>query len=187
MDQKQKAKAREAEDANAQAEQPAPNGEQPVDGAGDNAPQVDVEKLRGEVDHFRDGWQRERAEFQNYKRRVERETRESYQNATLDVLKSVLPIIDDFERAMTNVPATLAADSWVQGVTLIQKKFSHMLKEYNVAALDPLGEPFDPNRHQALGVDEETDIESGHVSSVLQKGYVAGESVLRPAIVKVAR
>lgn len=184
MDQKQKADAAEAK---AEAAQTPVDGEQAAEQAGYAPPVADVEKMREELERFRDGWQRERAEFQNYKRRVERETRDSYQNATLDVLKGVLPIIDDFERAMTNVPPALASDSWVQGVTLIQKKFSQMLNEYHVTPIDPLGEPFDPNRHQALGVDEDTEVESGNVSTVLQKGYLAGESVLRPAIVKVAR
>jgi molecular chaperone GrpE len=183
VNQKQKA---EAKDEKAEATQAAADAQQPAD-ASTEAPAVDIEKMREELERYRDGWLRERAEFQNYKRRIERETRDSYQNATLDVLKGILPIIDDFERAMSNVPPALASDSWAQGVTLIQKKFSQMLNEYHVTPIDPLGEPFDPNRHQALGVDETTEVESGHVSSVLQKGYLAGESVLRPAIVKVAR
>ena len=184
MDQKEKTSAKDAPETEAQT---GPNSEAP---AAANAPDGDVsaeiEKLRRDAQHNLEGWQRTLAEFQNYKRRTERETRESYQNATFDVLKSLLPIVDDFERAMNNVPDSLQAEPWLQGVTLIQRKFTQLLNEFNVAAIDPVGEPFDPKRHEAIGVDESAEVESGHVSAVLQKGYVAGEQVLRPAVVKIA-
>ena len=183
MDQKEQTSAKDAPENEAQT---GPNSETPAATAPDGGASAEVEKLRRDAQHNLEGWQRTLAEFQNYKRRTERETRESYQNATFDVLKSLLPIVDDFERAMTNVPESLQAEPWLQGVTLIQRKFAQLLNEFNVATIDPVGEPFDPKRHEAIGVDESTDVESGHVSAVLQKGYVAGEQVLRPAVVKVA-
>ena len=107
--------------------------------------------------------------------------------ATFDVLKNLLPIVDDFERAMNNVPESLRNEAWLEGISLIQRKFIRVLEDYDVTAVDPVGEPFDPNLHQAVGADETTDVESGHVTETLQKGYVSGDRVLRPAMVKVAR
>ncbi len=183
MDQKEKTSANDAPDK----AQPGPTSETPTEAGTPNGDaSAELEKVRRDAQNNLEGWQRTLAEFQNYKRRTERETRESYQNASNDVLKSLLPIIDDFERAMTNVPEPLQAEPWLQGVTLIQRKFTHLLNEFNVTQIDPVGELFDPKRHEAIGVDESTEVESGHVSTVLQKGYVAGEQVLRPAIVKVA-
>jgi molecular chaperone GrpE len=133
-----------------------------------------------------EGWQRTLAEFQNYKRRTERDLKDSYQNASLDVLKNLLPIIDDFERAMSNVPESIQGQSWLEGITLIQRKFNKLLEDNNVQSIDPVGDVFDPNLHQAIGHEEAEGIESGHVTTTLQRGYVSGDRVLRPAIVKVA-
>jgi molecular chaperone GrpE len=133
-----------------------------------------------------DGWQRARAEFANYKKRNERERRELFQRATLDTLKSLLPIIDDFDRAFQNVPEAINEDPWIGGVSMIQRKFTTLLEQYEIEAIDPTSSPFDPNLHQAIGAEESDEVESGHVIETLQKGYRAGEQVLRLALVKVA-
>lgn len=133
-----------------------------------------------------DGWQRERADFSNYKRRIERELAEARQNATNATLKSLLPVLDDYELALANQPAQLADDAWVEGIIAIQRKFLKILEDYGVEVMDPVGEEFDPTRHEAIGVDTETDAESGTVTQTLQKGYINGDKVLRSALVKVA-
>lgn len=133
-----------------------------------------------------DGWQRARAEFANYKKRNERERRELFQRAALDTLKSLLPIIDDFDRAFESVPEAISEDPWIGGVSMIQRKFATLLEQYEVEAIDPTGGPFDPNLHQAIGAEDSDEVESGHVIETLQKGYRAGEQVLRLALVKVA-
>lgn len=148
---------------------------------------AELENARQEAKKNLEGWQRSMAEFQNYKKRVEREMKDSYQNASTDVIKSVLPIIDDFERAMSNLPEHLKSEAWLEGVSLIQRKFGRLLEEYHVDVLDPVGQLFDPNQHQAIGMEESTEVESGHVTSTLQRGYAVGDRVLRPAIVKVAQ
>ena len=134
-----------------------------------------------------DGWQRARAEFANYKKRVERELKDSRQAGAYDVLIEMLPIIDDFERAMSNVPEDIQENPWMDGISLIQRKFAKLLEAHDVDVIDPVGELFDPNRHEAVGMDDTDDIESGHVTTTLQKGYIAGERVLRPALVRVAQ
>jgi molecular chaperone GrpE len=122
--------------------------------------------LEKKAKEYMDGWMRERADFANYKKRVENQLRDSAQNAAVDALVTLLPVIDDFERAMSNVPPELAGNPWT--------------------ILDPVGEVFDPSRHEAVGMEDSSEVESGHVTVTLQKGYVHGERVLRPAMVKIA-
>jgi molecular chaperone GrpE len=154
------------------------------DGVGAQSSELDV--LRRESMANLEGWQRTLAEFQNYKKRTERETRDTYQNATLDALKNLLPIIDDFERAMANLPEAVEGQTWLSGISLIHRKFMKLLEDYNITMVDPVGEVFDPNRHQAIGTVESSEVESGHVAETLQKGFISGDRVLRPAVVKVA-
>ncbi|GIL12789.1 MAG: protein GrpE [Chloroflexota bacterium] len=140
-----------------------------------------------QAQEYLDGWQRERAEFSNYRRRMEQQLKESYQNASLEMLKNILPIIDDFERAMSSAPEGLEDQPWFNGVMLIYRKFQKLLDDQGVTAMDPVGEAFDPNRHEAIGTDDAADGQSGHVTVTLQKGYAHGDRILRPAVVRVAR
>lgn len=133
-----------------------------------------------------DGWQRARAEFANYKKRTERERRDLFQRGALDTLQALLPIIDDFDRAFESVPEALSGDPWVDGVSMIQRSFANLLETIEVEQINPTGEPFDPNLHQAIGAEDSDEVESGHVIETLQKGYRAGDKVLRLALVKVA-
>jgi len=146
-----------------------------------------IEALQVQVTQFREGWQRERAEFANFKRRIERETKDTYQNASADVLIGVLPIIDDFERALNNVPDDLKDHPWLSGTRMIQRKFVKMLEEFGVTTVDPTGDTFDPNLHQAIGTDDAGDGESGRVTKTELKGYVVVDRVLRPALVRVSK
>lgn len=142
--------------------------------------------VRAEAAKNMEGWQRTLAEFQNYKRRVEREQRDVRRRAALDTITKILPIIDDFERAMNNVPEELEDHSWASGVALIQNKFKKLLEEYDVEPIDPVGEVFDPNLHQAVSRDDSDEVDSEHVIETLQKGYISGDVLLRPALVRIA-
>jgi molecular chaperone GrpE len=145
-----------------------------------------ITELEAEVEKNKQGWQRTLAEFQNYKRRTEREQTQLHQKIKSDVLAQVLPIIDDFERAMANLPDTLKDEPWLDGIRLIQDKFVKHLAENNVTTIDPTGDAFDPTLHQAIARDDSDTVESGHVIETLQKGYIVGETLLRPALVRVA-
>jgi molecular chaperone GrpE len=136
-------------------------------------------------DYF-EGWQRERADFSNYKKRAERDLMTMRFNAKIDTLKTFLPVLDDFERAMANLPDTTPSDSWLEGIRAIQRKLLKTLEDEGVQTIDPTGELFDPNLHEAIGQDSDSDVASGHVSATLQKGYICGDRVLRPALVRVA-
>lgn len=143
-------------------------------------------ELRAEAQRNLEGWQRTLAEFQNYRRRTDQERQELRQRAALDTLTRILPIIDDFERALDNKPAELEDHPWLAGVSLMMGKFTRLLEEYHVEVIDPVGQPFDPNLHQAVSMDDSDEVESGHVIETLQKGYISDNHLLRAAIVRVA-
>lgn len=148
--------------------------------------EAQVESLKNEARTNLEGWQRARAEFANYKKRIERERSEEKQRVTQDTLTQVLPMIDNFERAVANVPDDLQDHPWVSGTALILKDFEKLLDKHDVEIIDPVGEPFDPRLHEAIGMDDSSNMESGHVTTTLLKGYRSGERVLRPAMVRVA-
>ncbi|MCK6576845.1 MAG: nucleotide exchange factor GrpE [Anaerolineae bacterium] len=166
----------------------APASDAPVQKAeGETVTLEAYQKLQEQADQYREGWQRERAEFANYQRRIERDMKASRDNATGDAFKAVLPVLDDFERAMGTVPTDLAENAWVNGVAMILRKFYRVLENNSVTILDPTGQPFDPSRHEAIGTDDNPEFETGTVTVTLQKGYLVGDRVLRPALVRVAQ
>ena len=149
--------------------------------------QAELESQRAKAAEYMDGWQRARAEFVNYRKRVEREREDTFQHATIAVLKKLLPVIDDFDRAMSNIPGELEHNTWVHGVQMVGQKCHTLLDSHQLQEVDPVGEAFDPNLHEAIGTEDTTEVESGHITAVLQKGYVYGEQVVRPALVRVAK
>lgn len=149
--------------------------------------QTPLEQLQAQVDEYRESLQRERADFQNYRKRIEREKESLQTEISAKVLAKFLPILDDFERALGAVPPEQQDSDWLKGVTLIQRKFQSLLESEGIQPIDPLGQEFDPKFHEAIGADEASETHaSGQVTAVLQKGYVRGDRVLRPAMVRVA-
>lgn len=147
---------------------------------------TELDKALAQVEEYKAALQRERADFVNYKKRVEREKSELSGNITAKTLLNVLPIIDDFDRAIQATPEDVKSNGWATGFSLIHKKFQDMLQNLGVEQINPLGQPFDPNFHDAIGSDDSDEYESGAVLEVLQKGYVIEGKCIRPAIVRVA-
>jgi molecular chaperone GrpE len=147
--------------------------------------QVDpVEELRRERDALQDRLLRTAAEFDNYRKRMERERRELADHVKADVLADVLPIVDNFERAMQAGGETEALR---KGVELIHKQMLDFLRSRGITPIDALGADFDPNFHQAV-IHEASDAHrEGEVMEELQRGYLLGDRLLRPAMVKVAK
>lgn len=156
-------------------------------GAESSADPNELDKALGQIEEYKQALQRERADFINYKKRVERESENLKAKISGEVLAKFLPIADDFERALSSVPEAEKDTDWMSGIILIQRKFQSLIESAGIKVIDPLGEPFDPQFHEAIGTDEPNEsYQSGHVSAVLQRGYVLGERVLRTAMVRVA-
>ncbi len=145
-----------------------------------------AEELRRERDDFRDRWMRKTAEFDNYRKRIERERREHADAAVFDLLEALLPVVDDFDRALT-VDAGPGGDAYRKGVELIHQKLYDFLKKRGVRPIEALGADFDPNLHQAVMHETSPDHRDGEVIGELRKGYMLGDRLLRPAMVKVAK
>lgn len=133
-----------------------------------------------------DGWMRTQAEFANARKRMEKQRAETYQNASADVVTKLLPVLDDFERALANVPVEITENSWLEGIHLVQRKLVGILDGLNVKVIEAVGQPFDPIYHEAIMQEPSDAYESGTVSKELQKGYQVGDRVIRPSLVYVA-
>ena len=138
-----------------------------------------------EREDFKDRWLRKSAEFDNYRKRVERERREQADQAVIDLLQELLTVVDDFDRALT-VDGD-EGGAYRRGVELIHGKLHDLLRKQGVKAMDVLGADFDPNVHMAVMHEESPEHREGEVIGELQKGYMLNDRLLRPAMVKVAK
>jgi molecular chaperone GrpE len=172
--------------AGPEAETPPSDGLAP-DEAALEALQKELEAARAKAAENLDGWQRERAAFTNYKKRVEREQADLYQSATARVIARYLDVLDDFDRALKDRPAEGDAAQWAEGILLIYRKFQNVLEAEGVARVEAEGREFDPALHEAVMHEDSEAHASGHVTEVLRHGYKVGERVIRPALVKVAK
>jgi molecular chaperone GrpE len=127
-------------------------------------------------------WQRTQADFINYKRRNEQEREEFGKLANTALISSLLPILDDLERALASIPPRLARLPWVEGIRLIERKFRASLEAQGLTSIKALGEPFDPNFHEAV---RQAKGDEGMVIEELQKGYKLHDRVIRPTMVVV--
>jgi molecular chaperone GrpE len=145
-----------------------------------------LSELQREKDSLQDRLLRTAAEFDNYRKRVERERRELSEYAASDVLLDLLPIVDNFERAL-QAPAGPEAESFRKGIELIHKQMLDLLRKRNVTPIETLGTDFNPAFHQAVIHEPSEAHREGEVMQELQRGYMIGERLLRPAMVKVAK
>lgn len=158
------------------------------DASGD-APRVatiDPTELRRDRDEYYDRLLRKTAEFDNYRKRVERERREQIEWAAADVLTDLIAIVDDFERALA-VEAPAGADAYRTGLELIYRQLQELLRRRGVTSIESLGADFDPHLHQAVTYEEAAGAREGEIVGELRKGYKLGDRLLRPAMVKVAK
>ena len=135
---------------------------------------------------YLDGWQRSRAELDNYRKRMTRERNDWNDTMRSEVLLGVLPAIDDFDRALENLPEDIAGHQWVNGVVLVHRKLVAQIESLGVSEIDAEGQTFDPALHEAVTHEESKNHKSGEIIAVVRKGYRIGDRVLRPAMVRVA-
>jgi molecular chaperone GrpE len=147
---------------------------------------VEAAEAAKQRDEYLDLLKRKTAEFDNFRKRVERERRDLAEWAAADVLTEVLAVMDDFERALT-VEAPPEAQAYRAGIELIHRQLQELVRKRGATAIDSIGEKFDPHVHQAVAYEETEGAREGEIVGELRKGYKLGDRLLRPAMVKVAK
>ena len=142
--------------------------------------------LKQERDEIYDRLLRKTAEFDNYRKRIDKERRDQVEWAAADVLGEVLNVLDDFDRALS-VEAPPEAQAYRTGVELIHRQLGEILRKRGVTTFESLGVDFDPHLHQAGAYEETPGAREGEVIGELRKGYKLGDRLLRPALVRVAK
>lgn len=164
-------------------------------GAGEPGSEESLAQLEAELQQEQaryaelfDRYQRASAEFQNSRRRLEKQMADAIERAGTHVVRRLLPVIDDAELAFRNLPAGLSDEqsAWVDGFRAIQKKLLAVLDDEGVKAMAETG-PFDPSRHEAVSSEPNDSVESGHIIATLRTGYEHNGTVIRPALVRVAQ
>lgn len=150
------------------------------------AADAEVAKLATDLNDLRQTLMRRQADFENYRKRVEKERAEDSRRATARVVEGLIPIIDGFEHALAAHREAAEYETYRKGFELIYKQLLDNVTRLGVERLDPLGKQFDPHLHQAMDRTETVDHEDGQILQVFQPGYVFHGRVLRPAMVRVA-
>jgi molecular chaperone GrpE len=130
-------------------------------------------------------WQRSAADFSNFKRRTDEERAQLGQFSNAILIGKLLSVLDDFDRALDSVPAD-ASDPWIEGVKLVERKLRGVLEAEGVTAIEAVGQPFDPNVHEAVAHEETADHPDNQVIGEVQRGYRLHDRVIRPSLVRVA-
>jgi molecular chaperone GrpE len=154
--------------------------------ADDTAEAPAIEALKAERDSLQDRLLRTAAEFDNYRKRIDRERREQSESAATGLLIEILPVVDNLERAL-QAPSGPEAAGYRAGVELILRQLNDLLRRRGVTAIEALGADFDPRFHQAVSQEASDGHRDGEVMEEMQRGYMLGDRLLRPAMVKVAK
>ncbi|MCA1292966.1 nucleotide exchange factor GrpE [Paenibacillus sp. alder61] len=148
--------------------------------------QAELEKLRAEAEEHKQRLLRTQADFDNFRRRTLKEKEELGKYASAKLITELLPVIDNFERALSTTAENTDLSSYAKGVEMIFRQLEGILKTEGLTAMEPVGTPFNPEFHQAIMQVESDEYEEGTVVEVVQKGYLLKDKVLRPAMVKVS-
>ena len=158
------------------------------DAADETTAVADADELQRQRDDFYDRLLRKTAEFDNYRKRTERERQGLSASVTADVVKDLLPLVDDLERALkANANGAGGAEAYRQGVELIHKQLLEILRKRGVTPIDAVGADFDPHFHEAIAHEPGEGRREGEIIEEFGRGYMLGDRLLRPAIVKVAK
>lgn len=146
----------------------------------------ELESAEQEAAESKVAWQRAAADFANYRRRTEQDREQMLGLANEVLLAKLLAIVDDFDRAIANMPAELQQMGWVEGIAAIDRKLRLLLDSEGLTPIEALGQPFDPHLHEAVLREERPNVPEGTITAELQRGYRIRDRVLRPAMVAVA-
>jgi len=150
-------------------------------------PEQRADRAEREKAELHDRYLRLAADFENYKRRVRREIDEAASRGREALLKEILPVLDNLDRALVAIGAGGGVEALGEGVRLVDRQFHGVLEKFGVKRFDALHTPFDPARHEAIQQVDSADAAPGHVAQVFARGYLIGDRLLRPALVAVAR
>ncbi|MEE8470905.1 MAG: nucleotide exchange factor GrpE, partial [Dehalococcoidia bacterium] len=145
------------------------------------------DEVRAEEENYRELLQSVKADFINYKRRVQQDGEDQAKSANKELILKLLPTIDDLERALSSGPQEIADAEWVEGVALIHRKLEATLEGEGLERIDAEGKEFDPWEHEAVFCEESSDHDEGKVKTVLRNGYKLHDKVIRPAQVVVSK
>jgi molecular chaperone GrpE len=166
---------------------PRDDGAEALTAAPDAVPSAEVDALQRERDDYYDRLLRKTAEFENYRKRIERERQQVTESAAADLLLELLPLVDDLERALKADTGVEGADAYRRGVELIHTKLMELLRKRGVRPIEALGADFDPHLHMAVAHEPAEGRHDGEVIEEFRRGYMLGDRLLRPAMVKVAK
>lgn len=143
--------------------------------------------LEEELEQVKNKMLRLQADFLNYKNRTEKEKLSTYGNAVSDILLELLPVVDNFERALEVEAPTSEVETFKEGMKMIEKQFRNVLDKNGLKEIEAMDAKFDPNFHQGIAFDNESDKEEDTITEVFQKGYMVKDKVIRPSVVKIAK
>jgi molecular chaperone GrpE len=147
---------------------------------------AEVKRLQDLADEYQGRALRAQADFDNFRRRTQKEKEELAQYATSKLVTELLSVLDNFERALVTTPSSPESEAFVKGVNMIFRQLDGVLKSEGLTAMETVGQPFNPEYHQAIMQVESEEYEEGIVTEEVQKGYLLKDRVLRPAMVKVS-
>ena len=145
------------------------------------------DKKDEQIEELQDRVRRQMAEFDNFRKRTEKEKSQMYEVGAKDIIEKILPVVDNFERGLDAVPEEKKEDPFIQGMEKVYKQFMTVLESVEVKPIEALGNQFDPNFHNAVMQVENDELESGTVAQELQKGYTYRDSVVRHSMVAVVQ
>ena len=166
--------------------EPVEAGSDPVE-AGFSRPEPETSEAERQRDEYRDLLLRQTADFDNFRKRTERERQALKETAAFNFIQELLPLVDNLERALSADPGTEGAESYRKGVELIYRELQDILKRRGVKPIDALGAEFDPHYHQAVSYEPAEDRNDGEIVEEFRRGYTLGDRLLRPSMVKVAK
>ena len=146
-----------------------------------------AEEWRSKADELLDKYRRSVAEFSNYRKRQDRDREQQRLRLSMEVMRQLLPVMDDFDRALQNIPDGLSESEWLEGVELVDRKLKALMEGFQVVPIEAVGKPFNPAFHSALMQEESDDYPDSTVMEELRRGYLLADQVLRPSLVKVSR
>jgi molecular chaperone GrpE len=155
------------------------------EGDREDGPPEPADAPPAEAVELRERLLRLQADFENFKKRIDRERFDHFRYATFGLVSRILPVLDNFERAMSSVRPGEANDALIEGIALIHRQLLSELEAEGLRGMESVGEPFDPERHEAVATDPDAPLPPHTVTHVFQRGYFLHDRVLRPAMVRV--